>query len=214
MMRQTRTMMVGVMAALAVGCAAQRKSEERPIPPPVAAAAAGDLDHGVYGAQAVQVTARVQAIDYTTRVVTLRGPEGNVFEIHAGPEVKNLAQVHVGDDVVVSYYESLAITAHKPGEKEPVIETTVETSRAKLGETPAASDVQRTTVVATVVGINRAEGTVTVKGPRGKTVTVAARDPKRLERLAIGDLIELVYTEALAISVEKAPADGGTKKKK
>jgi hypothetical protein len=208
-------MMVGVMAALAVGCAAQRKSaEERPIPPPVAAVAAGDLDKGVYSARAVQVTARVQAIDQATRLVTLRGPEGNVFEIHAGPEVRNLAQVQVGDDVVVSYYESVAITAHKPGEKEPVIETSVDVSRAKLGETPAGSDVQRTTIVATVVGINRSEGTVTVKGPRGKTVTVAARDPKRLERLAIGDLIELVYTEALAIGVEKAPVEGHAKKKK
>ncbi len=211
MMRQV--LMIGALAALAAGCAAHQKpAEEQPIAPAVAAVAHGDDDRAVYRAHAVQVTARVQAIDYATRQVTLRGPEGNVFEIHAGPEVKNLANVHVGDDVVATYYESIAITAHKPGEKEPVLETSVETSRAKPGETPAASDIRRTTVVATVVGINQREGTVTVKGPRGKTATVVAEDPTKLEHLAIGDLIQLVYTEALAVAVEKKPAEASKSK--
>jgi Cu/Ag efflux protein CusF len=208
-----RTMLTAMMVVVAAGCAAQHeRAEERPIAPPVAAVAKADADRGVFRAHAVQVTARVQAIDYATRLVTLRGPEGNVFEVHAGPEVKNLAQVHAGDDVVTTYYESIAITAHKAGEKEPMLETTVELSRAKPGETPAGSDVQRTTVVATVVGINRQEDTLTVKGPRGKTVTVAVQDPTKLEHLAIGDRIQLVYTEALAISVEKPGAATGEKK--
>jgi hypothetical protein len=42
-------------------------------------------------------------------------------------------------------------------------------------------------------------------------VTVAAEDPKNLDRIVVGDLIQLVYTEALAVSVDKAPAGGGTK---
>src|SRR3954471_17668790 len=192
-----------VVVVLTAGCAAHEK--ERPIPPPAAAVAKSEGEKSVFRAQAIQVTARVDAVDYNTRIVTLRGPEGNVFDVHCGPDVKNLAQVHVGDDVVTTYYESLVISAHKPGEKQPVIETSVASSRAKPGETPAAADVQRTTVVATVVGLNKRDGTVTVKGPRGKVVTVAAEDPSRLEQLAIGDRIELVYTEALAIAVEKAP---------
>ena len=61
----------------------------------------------------------------------------------------------------------------------------------------------QTTVTATVVGLNKKKGTITLKGPRGKTVTLAAREPKRLEPVEVGDLIEAVYTEAVAISVEK-----------
>lgn len=204
------TMVLGLMVMVAAGCAAHEKASERPLPPPVVAAAAHDTDGGVFREQAIQVTARVQAIDQKTRIVTLRGPEGNVFDVHAGAEVKNLAQVHAGDDVVITYYESVAITVHKPGEKEPMIETSVDVSRAKPGETPAASDVQRTTVVATVLGTNKREGTITVKGPRGKVRTVAVRDPSKLEGVAIGDLIQLVYTEAAAIAVEK-PTGGGKK---
>src|SRR3954468_22077495 len=103
-MRVRAMLLTGIAAVLAVGCAAQKKSaEERPIRPPVAAAASGDIDRGVYRAQVVQATARVQAIDHANREVTLRGPQGNDFEVHAGPEVKNLAQLHAGDDVVVTY---------------------------------------------------------------------------------------------------------------
>ena len=59
-------------------------------------------------------------------------------------------------------------------------------------------------------GTNKREGTITVKGPRGKVRTVAVRDPSKLEGVAIGDLIQLVYTEAAAIAVEK-PTGGGKK---
>ena len=60
-----------------------------------------------------------------------------------------------------------------------------------------------TTITATVVGLDKRKGTITLKGPRGKTVTLTAREPKRLEPVKVGDLIEAVYTEAVAISVEK-----------
>jgi len=44
---------------------------------------------------------------------------------------------------------------------------------------------------------------VTLKGPRGETVTVTARDPKGLQTVTVADLIEVVCNEAVAISVEK-----------
>ena len=47
--------------------------------------------------------------------------------------------------------------------------------------------------------------TATLKGPDGKTVTIKAQDPKNLEAVKVGDEVVITYTEALAISVEKAP---------
>lgn len=49
----------------------------------------------------VNATATVEAIDLAKRVVTLKGPKGNLFDITAGDEVRNLAQVKVGDLVKV-----------------------------------------------------------------------------------------------------------------
>jgi hypothetical protein len=33
--------------------------------------------------------------------------------------------------------------------------------------------------------------------------TFKARDPRNLERVAVGDLVEVTYTEAVAVSVDK-----------
>jgi len=61
------------------------------------------------------MTATVQAIDLNTRIVTLKGPKGEVRDIKVGEEAVNLPQVKVGDLVTVKYYESLAIEVIKPG---------------------------------------------------------------------------------------------------
>ena len=54
-------------------------------------------------------TAEVTAIDHETRMVTLKKPSGEENTFHAGDEVRNLAQVEVGDVLTVSYAERLAL---------------------------------------------------------------------------------------------------------
>ena len=61
-----------------------------------------------------EVTATVEAIDYATRTVTLRGPEGNPRTIKVDPSVKRLNEVKKGDQVVARYTEGLAISVKTP----------------------------------------------------------------------------------------------------
>jgi hypothetical protein len=56
-----------------------------------------------------KVTATVEGIDYAKRLVTLKGPEGNMVTFKAGEAVRNLDQVKVGDKVVAVYLESVAV---------------------------------------------------------------------------------------------------------
>ena len=56
----------------------------------------------------------------------------------------------------------------------------------------------------TIVEIDKKAGTVTIKGPEGNTETVKARDPKNLEGVKVGDLVEMTYTRALAIALDKS----------
>jgi len=44
---------------------------------------------------------------------------------------------------------------------------------------------------------------VTLKGPDGKTVDVKVMDPKNLEKVKVGDQIEITYTQAFAIALDK-----------
>jgi hypothetical protein len=201
MMKQTWTAFgtIGALAVMMAGCGMGKATP----PPPVAVSSVTEKPGQVVEQQVVSIAAKVVKVDQKARVVTLRKADGEVVDVQVGDEVRNLPQVKKGDDVIATYYESIALTVRKPGEATPGVETADTVGRAKPGEKPGGIAATQTTVTATVVGLNMSKGTVTLKGPRGKTVTVTARDPKCLEHVKVGDLIEAVYTEAVMISVEK-----------
>ena len=152
--------------------------------------------------QIVTETATVQAVDQATRVVTLKGSKGNVFDIKAGDEVRNLAQVKVGDQVKVKYYQSLAVEVMAPGQGPGGVQEAVVMDRAKHGEKPGGMVGNQVTVTATVEAIDKKKQTVTLKGPEGKTRVVKVQDPKNLKNVKVGDDVVITLTEAVAISVE------------
>ena len=147
------------------------------------------------------MTATVVAIDLQTRVVTLKGEDGEVRDIKVGEEAVNLPQVKVGDLVTVKFYESIAVEVIKPGtvmgagEKTSIV-------RAKPGEMPRGMVAKQVSVTATITGIDKQKSTITLKGPEGKLNTVKVQDPANLEKVKVGDDLMITYTEALAISVE------------
>lgn len=154
-------------------------------------------------ANVVEMTASVQAVDKANRTVTLKGPNGDLHTITAGPEVKNFDQIKVGDRVAARYMEALSLELKKGGGA-PVSRTDREKSAtAKKGEKPAAGIGRQVQVVADVVALNAATQTVTLRGPK-QTVDLKVRDPEQFKLVKVGDQVEATYTEAVAISVEPA----------
>ena len=135
----------------------------------------------------VEETATVEAVDLSTRMVTLKGSQGKSVTFKASDEVKNLAQVKVGDVVKFKYYESLAVRVLKEGEAFPKAGESAVMARAKPGEKPAGVVGTETTVNATITAIDKAAKTATLKLEDGKTVTVTPRDPKNLEKVKVGN---------------------------
>jgi hypothetical protein len=204
-MHKNTWMAMGSATLLALTLTACGTEKVAPPSAPVAAATQTEKPGQVVDRSVVSAAARVVKVDQKKRIVTLKNAEGTVFDVQVGEEVRNLPQVKAGDEVVVTYYESLAITLKKPGEATPGVSVADAGMRAEPGTMPGAAMGQQTTIVATVVGLDKKKGTVTLKGSNGKVVTVQAREPRRLEPVKVGDMIEAVYTEAVAISVEKAP---------
>jgi hypothetical protein len=149
-------------------------------------------------------TATVEAINQSTRMVTLKGPEGNSVTFKASDEVRNLAQVKVGDTVKFAYYESVAVRVLKTGEAFPAAGESSAMARAKPGEKPAGVAGTETTVNATITAIDKKAKTATLMGENGKSVTVTPLRPEKLDEVKVGDRLVITYTEAIAISVEKA----------
>jgi hypothetical protein len=157
-----------------------------------------------------KVTASVEAIDSAKRTITLKGPEGKVVTITAGPEVKNFDQIKVGDFVVVSYIEALTLELKKGGTAIPQRTERDMGVAAKPGERPAGAVGTQTTVIADVIAVDPKKQVVTLRGPE-RTVDLKLRDPKQFELVKVGDQVEATFTEAAAISVEPAPKSAGKK---
>src|SRR4029450_12061345 len=52
----------------------------------------------------VTITATIEAIDQTTRIVTLKGPKGNLVDTYVDESSKRFDQLKVGDQVKAQYY--------------------------------------------------------------------------------------------------------------
>ena len=149
--------------------------------------------------------AEVTAINLTTREVTLKGPQGNGVTITVSDAVKRLNEVSVGDFVRVDYLVSMAAEVRKPTAEEAAHPLVIMAAGGKSpeGDTPAAGVARRFKVVTTIEALNRPEQTITVKGPLGHYLTARVADPERLTKVRIGETIVIVYTEALALSLDK-----------
>lgn len=154
----------------------------------------------------VELSAQVISINKATRTLTLKGERGNVVEIVAGDEVRNFDQIGVGDSVVARYLEALTLELKKTkvAAGEPTVSE--ELGRAKPGERPAVAGQRTITAITDVVAVDPAASTISLKGPQGNVVTLDVQNPDQFKVVKVGDQVEVTYTEALALSVEPAPA--------
>jgi ribosomal protein L6P/L9E len=152
---------------------------------------------------AVSVSASVEAIDKASRQVTLKGPKGNLNTVTAGPDVRNFDQIKVGDMVTVRYIEALTLTLKKDGKELRGMTETPTAARAAAGERPAGLVANQTEVTANVIAVDAKTQTVTLKGPK-QTVELKVPDAGQFKLIKVGDQIQAVYTEAVAVSVEPA----------
>ena len=160
-------------------------------------------EKGKMAVQVTRVTATVEAVDQKTRAVTLKDSKGEKHSFVAGPDVRNLAQVSVGDVVTIDYGQAVAVRLAKTDKKtrERLVSETVD--RAATGQMPGGTATREVSVIASVEAVDVPNKAVTLRGPEN-TVTLDVKDPKMLEGVKKGDFVQAVYVEALAIKVEKA----------
>ena len=150
-------------------------------------------------------TATVEAIDVENRIVTLRNEDGEVFRQAVGDEVRNLAQVKVGDKVTVTYQVGLAL-ALSPANDAGALRKRVETdslSRTALGQKPGGTIRKTVEAEGVVEAIDAKARTVTLKGAE-HTLKLEVDNAVDMSNIKVGDKVFAVYQESLAISVTPA----------
>jgi Cu/Ag efflux protein CusF len=156
-------------------------------------------------AQTTTATATIVGIDKATREVKLKRHDGTVFEVTAGDEVRNFDRLKVGDSVRADFTQALTLELHKGGKGKANMSTKESMARAPVGGTPGAAVGRQVTVLADVTAVDNDKKTVTLKGPQGNEVDLNVQDPEQLKNIKVGDQVEAVYTESLAVKVEEQP---------
>lgn len=152
---------------------------------------------------AVKLRGTITAVDKENKTITIKGEGGRMLTLDVQDPSK-LEAVKVGDPVVGMYYEAVAVRVRKAEAGTPGMTVKEERVASKPGETPAGAVGREITVTGTITAIDKKQGSVTVKGPQGKSHTVKVKEPKNLENVKVGDLIELTYAQALAVALDKA----------
>jgi Cu/Ag efflux protein CusF len=164
---------------------------------------AQESSQSVTKANQVKATVTIEAINAKTREVTLKNEKGEVETFIVGPDMKRFDELKVGDKVNATYYESYVFQLRKPGEASNAEEEKGVLARIK-GELPAAAVAKQHKTTVTVKAVDMNAPSITVMGADGKTVTHKVEDKARLAGVNVGDRIDITYTEALLLAIERS----------
>jgi hypothetical protein len=136
--------------------------------------------------QSVKEPAMVESIDISKRVITFKLPDGSSTTCLAGPQVLNLDQIKVGDQIKVTLAEDLTIYLLKDG------------------RLPVAGGPDETIAFnAKVQMIDPSYRLLTLQYLNGSTETFKVGLETKVFEIAPGDAVVVKITEAKAIRIEK-----------
>lgn len=154
----------------------------------------------------VERAATVSAIDSADRLVTLRSSDGTELTLQAGPEVRNFAQIEVGDIVRFSYEQYYSATRIDSDETPEIAAVaSVGAARAAEGERPGVAMGAIDTMIVAIESIGPDGRSATFITPEGalQAIFVRREESRAFARsLEAGDLVQLTIAEAFALLVE------------
>lgn len=150
------------------------------------------------GTSETRTTADVFAIDVATNSVVLIDEAGHVVNVVVDKSVGDVKKLKVGDKVSVTYTRALLLRADRSASS--TIRQRVDTQMTMPASGGSTTSVHRVQALATVVGIDRANRMLTLRGPT-RTVILQANADSFLDGLKEGDSIRVDYAEATAVRI-------------
>lgn len=146
------------------------------------------------------VTATIEAIERSTREVTLKEQNGEYATIKVGPEVTKFDQLKVGDKVTAKYYDNIVLRLKLPGEKDVDSDSAALTPGARTA--PGVTAATQRTITATITQIDMKVPSITFTGPNNWKYSSRVEDKVALSKVKVGDKVDITWTEAVLISVD------------
>ena len=159
--------------------------------------------------QTTTINAVVETVDPVAREILLRGDGGSqsgaLLTMIVGNHVPRLNEIHAGDRVTVTYYQALAAQVASPLSSAPDASASMSMDRNDMAQRPGGELTRVRRGRVTITAVNTDTGVVSFVGPDNRLRTVAPKNPDVLafvRRLRVGQQVDIVYEEALAISIE------------
>jgi len=150
----------------------------------------------------VTITAEILSFDPATRKLSLKGPLGGFVTGYVSTDVKDVSSLKPGAMVSATYYEAIAASVRRQGEREPMVGATDAAAKFEPGMPVDAS--KSVTESLTVSSVDLKTNTVVFLDKKGEVITWPVKRPEfqpRLKDLKPGDVVDVTYSEALVTGV-------------
>lgn len=159
--------------------------------------------------QTTTINAVVETVDARSRELLLRGnagaQSGALVSMVVGRQVTRLNEIKPGDRVTARYYQAIAAQVVRPRSPANPPFMGVELDRRETAGRPGGEVTRVRSGRVTITAVDAAAGTVSFLGPDRVQRTVTTSNPQLrifMLGLRVGEQVDMVYEEALAISVE------------
>jgi hypothetical protein len=139
----------------------------------------------------VSLAGTVDRIDRGSRTLTLKVDGRFTQSLYVPPEFRVFDELKTGDRIVAKIRESVVVSA-RPGLKPRLPSATA-----------ADATKEQTTIVVTIEVIDRTTNWVTYKTADNRRIVRAVADPKLLDGLKPGDIIEVTLTRERVIELQR-----------
>ena len=146
-------------------------------------------------------TGTVEAIEASSRTVTLKKADGTFVTTVAGLDIMRFEEIKIGDKVTARFYENVVVRVKQPGEADTDLSTRGTSGSDQV--LPGGTRAKQRTISATVVAIDPSTPSITFTGPNGWKYTSKVQDTQALAKAKVGDKVDIVWTEAVLVSVER-----------
>ena len=160
----------------------------------------------------ISMVATVEAIDVTSQVLTVSGPNNNWVAVKVTPE--DVRRIKVRDKITISYSDEVAVALRKLNEapqSQMVSEeetgmnmnAPTEAEQDWVEATPqGATDLTTIEITDTIAAIDRNKRIITFAGTGGKTRTIKVSPAAQgFDEVNVGDMVALEVTRALAVNI-------------
>ena len=150
--------------------------------------------------QTVTLSGTVETIDHSRRVMNIKTPDGKFETVDVPAAAKRFDELKVGDKVSITYNNTVSARLKPPGEAP--VNTAAGTSTGGQGERPGGTAEVERTMTATISDIDKGAQSITFAGPNGWKYSRRVADPTVLDKIKIGDQVDITWDTNVTVAVQ------------